>query len=495
MNAEAQSSADASAAPQGARVVRGQAALLASSVGQLAISVLTVAVVGRWLSTPGFALFGLIGAIFSIARDLLDLGSTGVATRLLAAAPSRSREILGVVMVWRGVLAVAAMLLIALAAAMLGPPEERTIVMAAGVALVASVSGAFNALFNARHRQTAPAFASIVVQGGALAALVLLKRAGASEASAAWVLVGREVLWWIVIGVLGLRLLGAAPAVPRDAAHMRPVVLPGLVFGSAVLLHQVLVQGDLPLARWGLSEAAAAVVAASSRPIGAMVALPWIAAAPLIAAVTALRPRDPALTGRLVASACGLGLSCGLLVAVLGAASGREILDVLYGVKYAGDPAAVQVCRGYCAVLGAAIAAAAPTMALVGLHRERALLLVCVVCVVVASAVKLIGLRRGDVGMIALTTAAAEWVIAGGVLSLAARASGAAILGRGVLLTLLYAGAVCGVLRTIELGSPWRLALAMGIGVVGLVLVSRTREAAEYRRMCRIAGMPEGAAP
>lgn len=477
------------------KVVRGQATLLVSSLGQLAISIVTVAVVGRWLAPADFALFGLIGVIFSIARDLLDLGSTGVATRLAARNPGASAQIIGATMVWRGCLALIAVVAIALASLRLAAADERLIVLCTGLALSTSVAGAFNALFTARHQQTWPAIASIGVQGGALVVLLMLKASGAGGHAAAWLLVGREVIWWIVVAAMGVTLLGGVPKLPRNADDMKPVVLPGLVFGLAVLLHQLIVQGDVPLARWVIGEGAAAAVAASARPIGAMVALPWIAAAPLIAAITSLMKRETSEAAQLARAAIPLGLLAGLGVATLGAACGKAILFVLYGKQYAGDPAAVVACRAYCIVLGGAVAAAAPTMAIVAVHRERALLGLSMLCFVVATVCKGVAASRGDIGTLTMITAGAEWCLAAGACVICGRSIGLAALSAGAAVLLGGVALVTWGVAAARVSEGARLGIGLACGAAYLIGVSRTREAGVYRRMCLSAGESEEVVP
>jgi O-antigen/teichoic acid export membrane protein len=468
--------------------------LLVSSVGQLAISLATIALVGRWLSPPAFALFGLIGALFSIARDLLDMGSTAVATRLLAANPERSTAIIGAAMVWRAMLAAIAAGGVWLAGMTLAAPGERAIVLAAGLALCSSICGAFNALFTARHRQTTPAIASIVVQGGALVVLLILRASGAPEHAAAWTLVVREIAWWLVVLLLGLRLLAGAPVRPRRMDDLRPVVGPGIVFGAAVVLHQVLVQGDVPLARWVLGEHAAAWVAASARPIGAMVALPWIAAGPLIAAVAALSCRGAAEDQSLRRSAVVLGLMTGFGVAALGASAAPSILQVLYGERYASDPTPVLACRAYCIVLGGAVAASAPTMLLVGLHRERTLLAIAGICVLGACIGKWAAAREQDVGLMTLVTAGAEWALAIAASVACLRRVGLPMLSAGALFSVAPVAAGCITVWAVGGRSIVPLAAALGFGIVHLALVARSREAGEYRRACLLAGSTGGGA-
>ncbi len=482
-------------------VLRGQGMLALSSMGQLVISLITIGMVGRWLTPSGFALFGLVGSIFSISRDMLDLGSTSVATKLLASRPERSGAVLGVVLAWRLVLALIGIGLVLAFAFTSVKAEERVIVCVAGLVLGTSVMGAFNAIFTARHRQTWPAVASIAVQGGGLLALVFLKQAGADERGAVWAIIAREAVWWVVVAMMGVRLLGGLPERPRSFEACRPVVGPGVVLGLAVLAHQVLVQGDVVLARWIAGEQAAAAIAASARPIGAMVALPWIAATPLIAVAAALASR-PSDLHKLIRSAVPLALSMGTAVALLGAASAPGILTALYGTKYASDPEAVQACRAFCVVLGAAVAASAPAMLLVGMHRERQILLCTAIPVLLASGMKVALLPGKGAGALAMTTAGAEVALAISLfgacmfgasdkMASPAPADEPPALLAGQLLPMIVAVVWTG--GVLLLGSWPLVQLACGLcaGMIFLTLLARSSAARAYREVCRDGG--EGA--
>src|SRR6476646_347960 len=69
-------------------VMRSQAVLAAAHAGRLLVSFAIAAVLGRNLAPADFAFVALLTSIYIVAVEVLDMGTTAVANREIAAHPS-----------------------------------------------------------------------------------------------------------------------------------------------------------------------------------------------------------------------------------------------------------------------------------------------------------------------------------------------------------------------------------------------------------------------
>src|SRR5207249_818093 len=85
-------------------VMRSQAILVSAHAGGLVLSVAIASLLGRNLAPADFGFVALITSIYIVALEMLDMGTTAVATRKIAAQPARERETLTTLLALRRLL-------------------------------------------------------------------------------------------------------------------------------------------------------------------------------------------------------------------------------------------------------------------------------------------------------------------------------------------------------------------------------------------------------
>src|SRR5712672_2931332 len=75
-------------------VLKSQAVLMSAHAGRLALSVGTVSLLGRNLEPSAFGFVALVSSVYLVAVEVLDLGTTAVAIREVAARPAEERDVL-----------------------------------------------------------------------------------------------------------------------------------------------------------------------------------------------------------------------------------------------------------------------------------------------------------------------------------------------------------------------------------------------------------------
>ena len=89
-------------------VMRSQALLAAAHAGRLLLSLVTAGVLGRNLAPGDFGFVALLSSVYVVAVEVLDMGTTAVATREIAAQPAKERETLEALLALRRLVSTAA---------------------------------------------------------------------------------------------------------------------------------------------------------------------------------------------------------------------------------------------------------------------------------------------------------------------------------------------------------------------------------------------------
>jgi O-antigen/teichoic acid export membrane protein len=354
---------------------RGQVVLLGAYVARVVLGVALTAVLGRALAPDAFGFFALVATIYLVAQSLLDLGSGMLAIREIARDPSRERPLVEGLMGWRQAVGVA------LAAVVFGfslwesDPGRRAVLWGTAGSLLVMAPAAALPAFQARQAQGGPALVGMLGQAVVLAGAVAFHAFGASGPEYAWLLVLREVLTQAVIWLLAVWGLGYRPRPGLRGRGLRQLLGPALVFGGAVLAHDLCLYANVFLVRALGGEIQLGAYAAALRPLNPLLVLPPILMLPLLPvfSASALRSRDEYAAH--VGGAASLLGGLGALGAAAGIGLAPDLVQLLYGGRYlAGELQAVTAFRWLCVALAAVFAAAPFTVALLADGRERVLL-------------------------------------------------------------------------------------------------------------------------
>jgi O-antigen/teichoic acid export membrane protein len=386
-----------------------QAVLLASSLGQLAIALLITVYLARVLSPAAFGFFSLVGTIFILARKFLDLGLSNVAARDIAQEPARERPILEGMMAYRRATGVVLALALVIFALLQNGQTERWVLFGAAFVLLFTEPAALDPVFQVRQAQGGPALLNLC--GGLLVLLgsTLFERLGVVGAVFGSLLVLREAVSLLFTKILAERLLGYRPRPGFRERNLRAFVAPALVFGLASLIYTVYFNCDVffVLALRGRDELGA--YAAAFRPINPLLLLPWLLMVPMVPVLTATLGRDRKRFVEQVRSACGIALGIGACGLAGGVMLAPELVELLYRGRYlAGALSCVGAFRWLAVALGLVCVTTVLTASMLADRREKTLLAIGVVALIVNAALNVVLLRHFNFTVAAFVTAITE---------------------------------------------------------------------------------------
>jgi len=359
-------------------VMRSQAVLASAHAGRLLVSLVTASVLGRSLAPADFAFVALLSSIYIVAVEVLDMGTTAVANREIAAQPAKERETLEALLALRRLVAVAAFAaLLGLACSEYVVQRELRIVLAIAACGVFLLHlHAYQVVFQVRQaygRVTALALAS---QIGFLLACAVMLKFSAAGAAIGLLVVAREAVQaigarWMAVRMLGSRLR-ARWLDPRIGALLKA----GWMIGAAGVCYKLAAYaGGFMLWQMSVPESLASFNAAQ-RLLVPMSDLAWLFVTPLIAAMSASVSRDAAAFRAQLGGYLKFMLGMSALVAIGGYFVAPFVLRLLYGETYASGPlSAVDIFRWL--ALGYFFALVTPLLVVAELARgnSKALLL------------------------------------------------------------------------------------------------------------------------
>ncbi|MEO5693086.1 MAG: oligosaccharide flippase family protein [Usitatibacter sp.] len=320
--------------------MRSQAVLAAAHAGRLLVSLVTASVLGRSLAPADFAFVALLSGIYIVAVEVLDMGTTAVANREIAAQPAKERETLEALLALRRLVAVAVFAaLLGLACSEYVVERELRIVLAIAACGVFLLHlHAYQVVFQVRQaygRVTALALSS---QIGFLLACAVMLKFSAAGAAIGLLVVAREAVQaigsrWIAVRMLGSRLR-ARWLDPRIGALLKA----GWMIGAAGICYKVSAYaGGFMLWQMSAPESLASFNAAQ-RLLAPMTDLAWLFVTPLIAALSASLALDPPAFRAQLAGYLKFMLGMSALGAVAGYFLAPFVLRFLYGETYASGP-------------------------------------------------------------------------------------------------------------------------------------------------------------
>lgn len=366
------------------RVGRSQRILLGAQLARVVLFILTMALLGRWLSPAELGFVALVSGVFLIGHEVMDLGTTAVTTRRVAQARINERSALGTLLAYRRMVGTALAVVVLLAACSDFVQEhwQRAVLAAAGLSMLLTHLSAYHVVFQTRQAFGRASALALAVQLGfllATACVLQLKPLGwlttlGAGAATGLLVVARELVQvlasrWLAVKMLGTRLRAAwlDPDIPSLLRSTWVFGLAGLGYRLSALAGSFFIWGLLTPQDLGSFSAA-------QRLFGPVTDAAWLFATPLLAAMSqigtkpqAVRLQLTALTQLLLACSCGVAVA-GQFVAPL-------VLELLYGGQYSQGPAsAVAIFQWLSLALGFSLVTPVLAMACLAQGRERLLM-------------------------------------------------------------------------------------------------------------------------
>lgn len=358
-------------------VMRSQAVLAAAHAGRLLVSFVIAGVLGRNLAPADFAFVALLSSIYIVAVEVLDMGTTAVATRAVAAEPAKERETLEALLALRRLVSIAAFAaLLGLACSDYVVERDQRIVLAfaAGGVFLLHLH-AYQLVFQLRQAYGRVTALALSAQVGFLLACVAMLKFSVAGAAIGLLVVAREAVQAIGARWMAVRMLGAPLRARWVDPRIAPLLRAGWMIGMAGVCYKLAAYaGGFMLWQMSAPESLASFNAAQ-RLLVPMSDLAWLFVTPLIAAMSASVSRDAAAFRAQLAGYLKFMLAMWSLVAVAGYFVAPFVLRILYGETYASGPlSAVDIFRWL--LLGYFFAGVSPLLVVAELARgnSRALL-------------------------------------------------------------------------------------------------------------------------
>lgn len=327
-------------------VLRSQAILVSAHAGRLALFLAAAGLLGRTLPPGDFAFVAIVMSLFLVAAELLDMGTTAVATREIAARPGREREEVAAVLALRRLGAAALAAAILGAAAFADGARDRMALAAIAAGVLALQWNGYQVVIQVRQAYGRAVALGLASQAGFLLASLAALKLAAGGAVIAILVAAREAAFALGMRAFGRRLLGAPPPPGWRPPGMSRLLAAGWMIGLAGASYKVATHaGGFFL--WGLAPPESlATYGAAQRLLLPLFDMAWLFATPLVASMTvALSHSEGAfrtqLQGHLKFIAGIAALAC-----VAGWFLAPVLLHLVYGDRYAAGPlSAVEVFR------------------------------------------------------------------------------------------------------------------------------------------------------
>lgn len=313
---------------------------MSAHVGRLVLSVAITVLLGRGLEPAAFGFVALVSSLFAIAMGVLDMGTTAIATREIAARPAVERETLTALLALRRALATV-LLVVAIAIAVsdsLVHGKHRVVLIAAAFGLYLLHLHGYQIAYQVRQsygRAVALGLAGQAVFLAAAVAALALKWAGGAIAL---LVVAREIFQSMVVRWVGTGMLGYRLSIPWRHRGIWPLLKAGWLIGGAGACYKLATYaGGFFLWELASPEAVASFNAAQRLLVPAG-DLAWLFVTPLIASMgAAVAHASGAFRVQFEGYAKFL-FAMGALLSVATYFLAPFLLHLLYGDRYAGGP-------------------------------------------------------------------------------------------------------------------------------------------------------------
>jgi O-antigen/teichoic acid export membrane protein len=321
-------------------VTKSQALLILAHAGRLLLSIAIISLLGRMLAPADFGFVALVSSIYVLSLEFLDLGTTAVANREIAAAPAHERETLTALIALRRLLA-SLLFLAALGLAFTGylaHGEQRIVIVAAALGIFLLHLHGYQVAFQVRQSYGQALALGLATQAGFLFASLALLKFHASGAAIAVLVVAREIVLalgirWVAVRMLGYRLRGSWLH-PGIGALFKA----GWMIGAAGACYKLAAYSGA-FFLWGMaSPEALASFTAAQRLIAPMADMAWLFATPLIAALAAAFAHSAAEFRVQLEAYAKFIVAMSALAAVATYFLAPLLLRLLYGELYSSGP-------------------------------------------------------------------------------------------------------------------------------------------------------------
>ena len=271
-----------------AGVGRSQALLAFAHVCRLLLFVAMTALLGRRLAPAEFAFVSLVASLYIVAMELLDMGTSAIATRDIAARPAAERVTLSALLALRRWLAVLLMSVVAgLALSPLVTDDgQRLALLAVAGGLFMMHWHAYQAVFQLRQ-----SYGRLVVLGLSCQLGFLLASAAALKVQAGGVVIALLIVLREGVLVLGSRwaavtlLGGQRLQAPWRCKGMMVLLQQGWMIGVAGVSYKLAVYGGVFLLYRPDAPEALASFSAAHRVLIPLVDMAWLLVNPLFASL------------------------------------------------------------------------------------------------------------------------------------------------------------------------------------------------------------------
>lgn len=367
---------------------RSQHILLLAQVARLGISLFIAGLLGRHLSPSDFGLVALLGAIFAIAQDVLDMGTTAVAAREVARQPADEPQVLAALLTWRRWIALGlAALCVMLGLGPFALADKPWLLAALAAAVWLLHLGTYHVVFQVRQAFGRATLLAMSTHLAFLAACVLTVGWNGGGVAIAFAVVAREVVQVLGSRVIAQRVLGYALPRPSPDFDWKRLMRAAGVFGVTGVLYK-LAQHSGNFFVWTLaSPEALGSYSAAQRLVSPLRDVAWLFATPLIATLTAMAASDPDGVSRQLASHARLLIGVAAAIGAAGVLVAPLLLQWLYGERYSvGALSALTSLRWQ--IAGACVSLVTPVLVVgkLAFGREKDMLWLSLAALVVACA-------------------------------------------------------------------------------------------------------------
>ena len=447
--------------------------LALAHAGRLVLSLASVVLIGRNLAPGDFGFVALVSSVYIVAVELIDMGTTAIATRDVAARPGAERETLAALLALRRILSIVAVAVVAGVACSdyVIERDQRAVLAVAALGLFALHFHAYQLVFQVRQAYGRLVLLALGVQLGFLLACAAALSAHAGGAVIGLLVVARELALVLGSRLLAMRMLGSRVRAPWRHPGMRRLIGDAWMIGVGGLSYKLATYAGAFML-WEISSPESlATFSAAQRFVLPLGELAWLVATPLIAAMSAAVTHDKAAFRVQLEGYAKFLASLSALAGIAGYFVAPFLLRLLYGEQYASGPlSAVEVFRWL--ALGYVFAMVSPVL-IVGemvQGNTRALMRIAFACLALSLAGNAWAIPRYGAAGVAMVMFACEALVFA-VLLARATARGDLRLDAGFAAHLAPAALLAGALWLLADAPGWQFALACAWAPLALLAV------------------------
>lgn len=425
----------------GIQMARSQQVLLAAMAVQAGLSFVLAIILGRSLAPGDLGFYSLIGAVFLIARELLNFGSGNLATREISRRPESEGALISQMLWLRRLLGCCLAVLCASISSMEGDPQRRWVAVLASGGILALYLGAYSPVFQVRQAFGRISMLGVLAQAITLGGVVVFVLVGVPPYLFPVLVLLRELISVLGTRVLAVRILGKAVAPRRPSGQEWRFFGDSLRYGMAAVLYNNFVHLAGFMVWFAIGDAALGAYSAALRPLLPALALPWMLMNPMIAPMSDASGKDEGAFRVHAGKAVSFGFGMGLIGAVAGFFMAEDFIRLLYGGAYLdGDLNIVPCFQLLCFAYVFVCLSASLVTVLMTRGKERALLHVAVLGLLLTVGGNLWGLPRFGFVASGWTMLLTEWVLTLACLCVLGRQAWPLLGQKGMVVSLLPGG-------------------------------------------------------